>query len=173
MEGLSQRSAANRRELVESREEILIGEVIAWMADAECPVIGIASDVDYQRIRFRTPKDPVLYSVLVAVDRIHSSKHQASLVLRGETRAYPTTPEAMLETSRKLERAAAKASEPNGLEFGRHINGLFATVKKSVSLSELLTETGRSLLGRALDEALTVLRKTLTEAPTTRGETPS
>jgi len=170
MEALSQRTSAHRRELEESREEILIGEVIAWMAEAGYPVIGIASDVDYQRIRFRTPKDPVVHSVLVAVDRIHSTKHQASLMIRGEARVYASSPDEILSTHLKLEKMMAQPLKPGEWKVSRQTNTLFAATERTVHLTELLSDKGRGELGKTLKKTLASLKDTLTPFQITTGE---
>jgi len=60
---------SHRQEILESRDEMLMGELITVMADLGHPVVGLMTDGDYQRVQFLTIGDPVLHSVVITLDR--------------------------------------------------------------------------------------------------------
>lgn len=60
---------AHKAEIRESKDEILIGEIVRAMARQGFPSIQFTASGDLQRVRFRTTGDPVLNSVFITLDR--------------------------------------------------------------------------------------------------------
>ena len=64
---------AAKKEMRESRDEVVIGQIIASMARRATPrsrsTPGTPLDTGYQSILFATPTDPVLHTVQVTLDR--------------------------------------------------------------------------------------------------------
>lgn len=59
----------NKQEARESKDEVLIGEMVFAMAHLGCPTIGFRAGTDQQYITFKPAEDPVLNSVTVVLDR--------------------------------------------------------------------------------------------------------
>ncbi len=57
------------QEMRESKDEILIGELVRAMARMQCPAIGFQADTGMQSIRFKPLNDPVFHSLIITVDR--------------------------------------------------------------------------------------------------------
>src|SRR5690349_18384112 len=60
---------AHKAEIRESKDEILIGEMVRAMARQGFPTIQFLASGDIQRVRFRTVGDPTLHSVFITLDR--------------------------------------------------------------------------------------------------------
>ena len=60
---------ANKREMRESRDEMVVGEVVLAMANQGMPAIEFRADAEAQSIKFATPADPLLHTVAIVIDR--------------------------------------------------------------------------------------------------------
>ncbi len=59
----------HKSEIRESRDEILIGELIFLVTRMGWPLVGLRADGDFQSLRFRCPNDDVLHALEVRLDR--------------------------------------------------------------------------------------------------------
>src|SRR5262245_47446442 len=82
------RTRAHRRELNESHDEIVLGEVIAAMAETGHSVVEIASDLDVQRVRFLEPGDVRRYGVRVTISRLGATGRAVHLGVELERRTF-------------------------------------------------------------------------------------
>ncbi len=96
------RRFARKTEPRESRDEIVLGEVVRAMARLGHPTIGLETTADRLRLRFLTVRHPVLSSVWITLDR-------RSGAAVGDTLLAST---ASLEIAAETERRIA---EPDGL----------------------------------------------------------
>jgi len=142
---------AHRRDLDEARDEILIGHVIADMADAGHSVIDIAADSEYQRVRFQLAKD-TLHAVVVALDRstdrFSSTRRQATVTVQAEVKRRAPRP-ADLIAAWKAD--TEKHTGANGPRVDRKGDCVFATIRKSVALADPLGGEQRELSRCVLD----------------------
>jgi hypothetical protein len=60
---------SHKREMRESKDEILIGEVIAAMAQLGYPAIGFNAHSGRQLVRFKPLTDDVLFAIIITLDR--------------------------------------------------------------------------------------------------------
>lgn len=56
-------------ELRESKDEMLVGEIVRAMAYRGWPSVEFQANDDFQRVRFKTLRDPILSSVYITLDR--------------------------------------------------------------------------------------------------------
>ena len=158
------RARAHRRELGESHDEIVLGEVIAAMAETGHSVVEIASDPDVQRVRFLEPGDVRRYGVRVTISRLGATGRAVSLDVELERRTFFTSPDEIIHL-RPPER------DPS---LRRKLNALIASATRRLSMEGLLEGlqeagsgtalSGRAELRRALTEILSELRARV-EAP--------
>ena len=59
----------NRAEIRESKDEILVGEIVRAMARQGFVSVAYAADTDRQRVAFKALKDPVITFVHIVLDR--------------------------------------------------------------------------------------------------------
>jgi hypothetical protein len=160
----ARRTRAHRRELSESHDEIVLGEVIAAMAETGHSVVEIASDPDVQRVRFLEPGDVRRYGVRVAISRLGATGRAVNLGVELERRTFFSSPDEIIHL-RPAER------DPS---LRRELNALIASATRRFSVEGLLgglphagsgtALPGRAELRRALTEILSELRARV-EAP--------
>ena len=56
-------------ELRESKDEMMVGEIVRAMARKGWPAVSFLANNDYQRVKFKAISDPVLSSVYATLDR--------------------------------------------------------------------------------------------------------
>jgi hypothetical protein len=152
------RARAHRRELNESHDEIVLGEVIAAMAETGHSVVEIASDPDVQRVRFLEPGEVRHYGVRVTISRLGATGRAVSLGVELERRTFFSSPDEIIS----LRPAELDPS------LRRELNALIASATRRLSVEALLQElqqagsggarSGRAELRRALNEILSELR---------------
>jgi hypothetical protein len=138
------RARAHRRELSESHDEIVLGEVIAAMAETGHSVVEIASDPDVQRVRFLEPGDVRRYGVRVTISRLGATGRAVSLGVELERRTFFSSPDEIIP----LRPAELDPS------LRRELNALIASDTRRLSVDDLLQElqqagSGTALSGRA------------------------
>jgi hypothetical protein len=138
------RARAHRRELGESHDEIVLGEVIAAMAETGHSVVEIASDPDVQRVRFLEPGDERRYGVRVTISRLGATGRAVSLGVELERRTFFSSPDEIIP----LRPAELDPS------LRRELNALIASDTRRLSVDDLLQElqqagSGTALSGRA------------------------
>jgi hypothetical protein len=138
------RARAHRRELGESHDEIVLGEVIAAMAETGHSVVEIASDPDVQRVRFLEPGDVRRYGVRVTISRLGATGRAVSLGVELERRTFFSSPDEIIP----LRPAELDPS------LRRELNALIASDTRRLSVDDLLQElqqagSGTALSGRA------------------------
>ena len=158
------RAREHRRELSESHDEIVLGEVIAAMAETGHSVVEIASDLDVQRVRFLEPGEVGRYGVRVTISRLGATGRAVSLGVELERRTFFSSPDeiiplrpAELDPSLRRELNALIASATRRLS----VEGLVEGLKHAGSGTAL---SGRVELRRALAEIVSELRARV-EAP--------
>ncbi len=102
--------AQSGRPLGQSHERV-VGEVIAAMSALGFPVIGLSSDDDCWRVRFRAQTDPVLYALLVGVQL-------PKLMVQGEVKNY------LANTGELLQLAEQLKTLPEGMTY--RMNSVYA-----------------------------------------------
>ena len=79
-----------KAELRESKDEMMIGEVVRAMARKGFPTVEFRSNADFQRVKFKTPGDPVLSAVYVQLDRLTGSSALGSALMGSKAKLFVT-----------------------------------------------------------------------------------
>lgn len=171
---------SHKRELAESKDEILLGQIIAILAQNGFPVIGIQSDSDYQRIRFRATHDSVLYGVVVALDRKTGGLtakvvgNLATLMIQAEVKNYLADPDDLLNMYRTDVQNILKFPLLGDIKLNHQLNSVFATSTKIVNLDTLLGGSDdRSELRAILLDTIRELREKLVQFKKSSGLDPT
>jgi hypothetical protein len=139
---------AARSEARESRDEAVMGQIIAAMGRQGFPTIGFntgtAVDTGFQEIVFATPADPVLHTVSVVLDRktggsvlqekIVGSK--ATLRMVAEVKNYIADPDDLLAMWRTDARNILRMPMMGHVRLDHRLNSVTATKQILVELSE-------------------------------------
>ncbi len=154
-----------KAELRESKDEILVGELVRAMARIGWPTVAFRAGNDRQLIQFRAVGHPVLHTVAVVLDRrtgtgalsqaVFGSK--ATLAITGEVKNRMSDPDDLLEMYRTDLANLFKMPVLGGIKLNHELNSVFATTTKVIEIDDYIGkgEAGvtamRSLLQGTVD----------------------
>jgi hypothetical protein len=162
---------AHSAEVRESKDEILIGELVRVMARRGWPAISFRAHDDKQRVQFRTPKDPVLHAIYVTLDRKTGGGalseallgSQASLQLTAEIRNRLSDPDDLVKMYRTDLANLFKIPVMGGIKLNHQMNSVFATTTVYLDISNYVMkgEDGVTRFTALLDGKVGELREKL------------
>ena len=131
-------------EMRESKDEMLVGEIVRSMARRNCPSIEFRAHDDRQRIRFLTIDDPVLYSVLVILDRRTGSGaiseallgSKATLRLTAQVRNNLSDPDDLVKMYKTDLANLFKMPAIGGIKLNHALNSVFATTQLVIEIGD-------------------------------------
>ncbi|MDH4144047.1 MAG: hypothetical protein OEY23_02645 [Acidimicrobiia bacterium] len=159
---------ANKREMRESRDEMVVGEIVLAMAQLGMPAIRFVATAGQQNVRFATPADPLLHSVAVTLDRktgggaisdaVVGSK--AVLTVVAEVKNYLADPDDLVHMWRTDFANITRMPLLGQVKLDHQLNSVLATKKLITELNELVAEggAGRAQLTQLLHATLDELR---------------
>lgn len=161
----------HKSEIRESKDEILIGELVRAMARQGCPAIAFRSDSDFQRVRFKCPRDPVLSSAYITLDRKTGSGavsgalfgSKATLTVSGEVKIYLTDPDDIVNMYRTDLANLFKLPLMGGIRLNHELNSVYATTALLIDIDGyvLKGEPGVQAFMGLLSQTLAALREKL------------
>lgn len=167
----------NKAEIRESKDEILIGELVRAMARQNCPAVQFSANDDRQLVRFKTPTDNVLHSVYVVLDRKTGSGaissallgSKATLTIMGEVKIYLTDPDDILAMFRTDLANLFKMPIFGGIRLNHELNNVYATCALIIDIDNFVLkgEPGVQAFMGLLSQTIAALREKL--APYKRG----
>lgn len=134
---------ANTRELRESKDERLIGEIVRAMARRGWPTTQIQADSDRQRVRFRAVGDPVLHNAYVTLDRRTGGSaigdavlgSKATLTLTGEIKNRLSDPDDLVRLVRTDMANLLKVPAFGEIRVNHELNSVFATTTLLIDIN--------------------------------------
>lgn len=170
MFGLMQ-NFTNKAELRESKDEILVGEIVRAMARKGHPSIAFLANDDWQRVRFKTVTDPVLWSVFVTLDRKTGSGmlsqallgSKATLRVTAELKNRLADPDDLIAMYKTDFANLLKMPVIGGIKLNHELNSVFATTQQMIEIDTYVGkgEEGVERLSRLLDGIVGRLREKL------------
>lgn len=158
-------------ELRESKDEILVGELVRAMARQGFPACGFSAHADWQRVVFRTVGDPVLHHVYLTLNRMTGSGvisealmgSQASLTVTAEVKNLVADPDDLLAMYRTDLANLFKMPVLGGIKLNHEMNSVFATTTKYIDIGRYVMkgEEGADSLVQLLDGTIDTLRDRL------------
>ncbi|MBI5533269.1 MAG: hypothetical protein HY898_11170 [Deltaproteobacteria bacterium] len=125
----------HKAELRESKDEILIGEVVRAMARQGAIAVSFLANDDFQRVKFKLQKDPVVSYVYITLDRktgtgmvgaaLFGSK--ATLTVSAETKNYLSDPDDLIAMYRTDLANLFRMPVLGGIKLNHELNSIFAT----------------------------------------------
>jgi hypothetical protein len=136
----------HKQEMRESKDEILVGEIVRAMARLGCPAYGFATDITSQSVRFKPKADPVLHSIIVRVDRktggsmlgdaIMGSK--AVLTFQAEVKNLLADPDDLIHMYRTDLQNIFKMPMMGDVRLDHQLNSILATKKVFIDLDQYI-----------------------------------
>ena len=135
---------AHKAELRESKDEILVGEIVRAMARQGHPTIRFQANDDRQLVQFKTLTDPVLHAVTVMLDRKSGTGalsaaligSKATLTLVGETRNYIADPDDLVAMYKTDLANMFKMPVMGGIKLNHELNSVFARTTMVIEIDD-------------------------------------
>lgn len=139
---------AAKKEMRESRDEVVIGQMIASMARQGYPTIayntGTAIDTGFQAILFATPQDPILHTIQVTLDRKTGGGKlseamigsKATLTVTAEVKNYLADPDDLLDMWRTDFANITKMPMLGHVKLDHRLNSVLAARSSMIELSQ-------------------------------------
>jgi hypothetical protein len=159
------------QEMRESKDEILVGEIVRAMARMGCPAIGFKADTGFQSIRFKPVRDQLLNSVIVVVDRktgggalsqaVLGSK--AVITMQAEIKNYLADPDDLIHMYRTDLQNIFKIPMMGDVRLDHQLNSILATKKLVIDIDRYILKGEESVgnLTHLLQSTLSELREKL------------
>jgi hypothetical protein len=133
---------AHKAEIRESKDEILIGELVRAMARAGHPAISFQAHDDRQRVQFRTIKDPILESVFITLDRKTGTGvigaallgSKATLQITAEVKNRLADPDDLIHMYKTDLANIFKMPVLGGIKLNHQLNSVFAHTNKLIEI---------------------------------------
>lgn len=162
---------ANKAEIRESKDEMLVGEIVRAMARRSWPATAFRANDDRQWVRFKTVGDPILANVYVTLDRktggsalqeaIIGSK--ATLTIAAEIKNMLTDPDDLVNMYRTDLANIFKLPVMGGIKLNHELNSVFATTTTMIDIDTYVNkgEPGVTALSGLLGGTVDKLREKL------------
>ena len=151
---------AHKAEMRESKDEILIGEIVRAMARQGYPAVSFRAHDDRQRMRFKTVSDPMLHSLFVTLDRktgggalseaLLGSK--ATLTLTAEVKNRLSDPDDLIAMYKTDLANMFKLPVMGGIKLNHELNSVFATTTTVIEIDKYVMKGEKGVT--AFDELL-------------------
>ncbi|HEY8599932.1 MAG TPA: hypothetical protein VIL85_15955 [Thermomicrobiales bacterium] len=161
----------NRAEIRESKDEILVGEIVRAMSRQGYVSVKFVASPDLQRASFKALNDPVLTYLHITLDRktgggaISSALigAKATLTISAEVKNYIADPDDLVAMYRTDLANIFRMPVLGGVKLNHELNSIFATTTKLIEINDyvLKGEAGAQRLIGMLDGTIDDLRDRL------------
>jgi hypothetical protein len=134
----------NRAEIRESKDEILVGEIVRAMARQGYVSVKFVANADLQRVSFKALQDPVLTYLHITLDRktgggaISSALIgvKATLTISAEVKNYIADPDDLVAMYRTDLANIFRLPVLGGVKLNHELNSIFATTTKLIEIND-------------------------------------
>ncbi len=137
---------AHKAEMRESKDEILLGEIVRVMSRRGHPTIQFRANDDIQQVQFKTVRDPLLHSVFITLDRKTGSGalsaallgSKATLRITAEVKNRMADPDDLIAMYRTDLANMFKMPVLGGIKLNHEMNSVLATLQLVVALDHYI-----------------------------------
>jgi hypothetical protein len=160
----------HKAEMRESKDEILVGELVRAMARQGGIAVTFAANDDIQRVKFKLLNDPILDSVFVTLDRKTGTGavgaafgSKATLTVSAETKNYISDPDDLVMMYRTDLANLFRLPVMGGVKLNHELNSIFATTTLIIDIDNyvLKGDPGVQALMAQLQRTIHELRERL------------
>jgi hypothetical protein len=161
----------NQAEIRESKDEMLVGEIVRAMARQGHPAIAFRAHSDRQMMRFKTIRDPILHSVWITLDRKTGTGAISRAVLgskatfrfTAEVKNRMTDPDDVLAMYQTDLANMFKMPVLGGIKLNHELNSVYATMTSVIEIESYVMkgQPGVDALVVLLDSSIDKLREKL------------
>jgi hypothetical protein len=162
---------AHSAEMRESKDEMLIGEIVRAMSRHGRPAVMFRADEGRQVIRFLTPRDALLHSVFVTLDRKTGSSaisealigSKATLTLMAEVKNRLADPDDLVKMYTTDLANLFKMPVLGGIKLNHQMNSVLASTTVIIEIGDYIGkgDAGADKLSKLLDGTVTKLAEKL------------
>ncbi len=162
----------HKSEIRESKDEILVGEVVRAMARQGFATIQFTANDDFQRVRFRAVGDPLLYSIFVTLNRMSGTGmisaaivgSKATLTLTAEVKNRMADPDDLLAMYKTDLANLFKMPMLGGIKLNHELSSVLATSSELIDIDDFVMkgQAGTTRLVNHLRSRTDKLREKLT-----------
>lgn len=162
---------ANKAEIRESKDEMLVGEIVRAMARRSWPATSFRATDDRQWMRFRAVGDPILHHAYVTLDRKTGGSalqealigSKATLTIAGEIKNMLTDPDDIVKMYTTDLANMFKMPVLGGIKLNHELNSVFATTTALIDIDTYVNkgEKGAEGLAALLGGTVDKLREKL------------
>jgi hypothetical protein len=159
------------QEMRESKDEILLGEIVRAMSRMNMPAMGFRADMGLQHVRFKPVNDKVLNSVIVVVDRktgggmIQQAVIGSKAIIRvqAEVKNYLADPDDLVHMYRTDLANIFKFPMLGDIRLDHQLNSVLATKQVWIDIDDYILKGEESIsrMTELLQSLVTELRDKL------------
>lgn len=157
---------AHKAEIRESKDEILVGEIVRAMARQGHPTIRFSANDDRQIVTFKTRTDPILHTVTVMLDRKSGTGalsaaligSKATLTIIAEVKNFVADPDDLVAMYKTDLANMFKMPVMGGIKLNHELNSVFARTTTVIEIDDYVfkgdagVEKMVGLLGRTISK---------------------
>lgn len=153
---------ALRREVADSLDEILMGQLIAVMVEQGYPMVGISSDPDHHHLRFRMQGDTVLYYLAATLHRTPNKLARlATLSLTGQVKNFMSRPADVVDFYASDHVRITQSPLQSGVNLSHQLHSVLGTLQRQVRLDRATEPGSLQEMEQMMEAALLELRQAL------------
>jgi len=161
----------NKQEARESKDEILIGEIVFAMAHLGCPTIGFNATAGQQYVKFKPANDTVMNSFTVMLDRMTGDGalqqavigSKATLHFVAEVKNHIADPDDLVQMMRTDIGNLLRSPWLGDVKLDHQLNSVTATKNQFIDIDSYIgmNQQSRQQLNHMLSSTLNELRQYL------------
>ncbi|MBC7798969.1 MAG: hypothetical protein H7Z37_19025 [Pyrinomonadaceae bacterium] len=144
----------HKAEMRESKDEILVGEIVRAMMRLGNPAIGFIANNDFQAISFKPLNNAVLNSIVIQLDRKTGSSmlqqavlgSQATLMFQAEVKNYLADPDDLIKMYRTDFANIFRMPMLGDTKIDHQMNSVLATKKTLVNIDNYINQGEQSAI---------------------------
>ncbi len=159
------------REMRESKDEILVGEIVRAMTRMQNPAIGFEAGIGKQSIRFKPKKDELLFSIIITLDRKTGGSSisqalvgsKATLRIQAEVKNYLADPDDLIHMYKTDLQNIFKVTTLGNIKLNHQLNSVFATKQVIIDIDKYIAKGDEGLenMKQLLTSTINELREKL------------
>ncbi len=138
----------HRKELRESKDEIMIGEIVRAMSRRHAPAIGFTAGAGEQSVQFKPLNDSVLNSIIITLDRKTGGSSvaqaligsKATITIQAEVKNYLADPDDLVKMYRTDIANIFKVPMLGTTRLDHQLNSILATKKTLIDLDDYILQ---------------------------------
>jgi hypothetical protein len=163
----------HKQEMRESKDEILIGELVFAMTRLKYPAITFHAHSDRQAVTFKPQNDAILNTVTIILDRKTGDSmigqaligSKATLAFQAEVKNYMADPDDLIHMYKTDLQNVFKFPMLGDTRLDHQLNSVLATRQQVIDIDTYILkgDEGRDRLKELLDTTIADLREKLTQ----------